>query len=94
MRTIRFHPRISWSPLPGESWHLTINRSGCRGVLGLVPQPLCMKFQFAQKRANLGSSITTDQSVCQVLILGGSVLINHEGHKGARRKPPGDLPFV
>src|ERR1019366_6507790 len=65
MRTIRFHPRISWSPLPGESWHLTISRSGCRGVLGLVPQPLCMKFRFAQKRANLGSDTTTDQAVCQ-----------------------------
>jgi hypothetical protein len=24
MRTIRFYPRISWSPLPGESWHLTV----------------------------------------------------------------------
>src|SRR6266849_8694118 len=46
--------RISWSPLPGESWHLTINRSGCRGVLGLVPQPLCMKFPFAQIKSKLG----------------------------------------
>src|ERR1039458_7708510 len=56
---IRRPPRSTLFP------YTTLFRSGCRGVLGLVPQPLCMKFRFAQKRANLGSDTTTDQAVCQ-----------------------------
>ena len=47
------HPE-SHVPRYGRELAPAIIRSGCRGVNGLVPQPLCMKFKSAPKSKLFG----------------------------------------
>jgi len=56
------HPE-SHVPRYGRELAPAIIRSGCRGVNGLVPQPLCMKFKSAREQTVPRRLQPTDRSV-------------------------------